>query len=230
LNCFILNIETSTKVCSVALQNGSNLVGERIDLSEGYSHAERLATMIKDLLDGFSVLPSELSAIAVSEGPGSYTGLRIGVSTAKGMAYALGIPLISVGSLHTLAKSVNENDFAANHTEKVLAVMDARRNEVYACTFLKGEPISDVKPKVLDTDELDSVQPNEKIILIGDGAQKVKDLKPNYEFVLLPEKIILASCMTEVALEKFNSKQFEDTAYFEPDYLKPFFTGGHYVT
>lgn len=216
---YILNIETSTKNCSVSLSQEGQIIALSEDFSQGFIHSEMLHQFIADLLKKNNVSFSELSAIAIDKGPGSYTGLRIGTSTAKGLCYALDIPLIAIESLEILAHAVQKLQGV------IIPMIDARRMEVYTtifdCNYKKIKPTEAV---VLS--EASFVEYTEKVYFVGDGAEKfqsVSQLK-NAEF-LYEIKYPSATQMGELAYQKFVQSDFEDLAYFEPFYLKEFYTG-----
>jgi len=213
---YILNIETATKNCSVALaKNGDTILCKEI-AEAGYSHAEKLHVFIEEILKETGVAVHELKAIAVSKGPGSYTGLRIGVSTAKGLCYALGIPLISVDTLQAMAKQV------AVETGLIVPMIDARRMEVYSAVFdANHTKIMEVQAEVLTEESYSDI--TEPIYFIGDCQDKCQTvlLKDNFHF--LPEIIFpSAQEMSALSYDKFTKNDFEDVAYFEPFYLKYF--------
>ena len=213
---YILNIETSTKNCSVALsQNGQLLLCKEI-AEQGYSHAEKLHVFIDEILAEASIQFSELSAVAVSSGPGSYTGLRIGVSAAKGLCYALGIPLISIDTLTSLAHQVKQTDGC------IVPMIDARRMEVYSAVFNhEKEMIREVEAQIITSDSFAEI--TDTIYFIGDSNEKVKSIlnQPNHVFL---DNFIYPSAQQMCALSfaKFQSNEFEDLAYYEPFYLKDF--------
>lgn len=213
---YILNIETSTKNCSVALsQNGQLLLCKEI-ADQGYSHAEKLHVFIDEILAETSVGFSQLSAIAVSSGPGSYTGLRIGVSAAKGLCYALGIPLISIDTLTSMAHKV---DLLHGY---IIPMIDARRMEVYSAIFNpKKEMVRAVEAQIITNESFAEIE--ETIYFIGDSNQKVKEIlnKPNHIFL---DELMYPSAqqMSALSFQKFQNNEFEDLAYYEPYYLKDF--------
>lgn len=216
----ILSIETATKSCSVALAKNGQLVDCIEEVSEKYSHAEQLTVFIESILAKHQFKMKDLDAIAISSGPGSYTGLRIGVSTAKGLCYALDIPLISVSTLEAMAE-LKKTDF----TEHMLCPMiDARRMEVY-CAMFSNEGQTEVQAKVIDEDSFAAELENGPVLFFGDGADKCQDTlrHPNAQFELgvYPS----ARGMIALAQQKFSEKQFEDLAYYEPFYLKEFVAG-----
>lgn len=213
---YILNIETATKNCSVSIAaNGKTLVCKEIS-ELGYSHAEKLHLFIQDVIQEATISFSQLSAIAVSQGPGSYTGLRIGVSAAKGLSYSLQIPLIAVDTLAALAQQVSQNDGF------IVPMIDARRMEVYSAIFDSNkQKIREVQAEIITSESFESI--SEKIYFIGDSNEKVKSVltKPNFVF-LDTIKYPSANEMSSISYKKFIEKKFEDVAYFEPYYLKDF--------
>lgn len=213
---YILNIETATKNCSVSVaKNGVTILCKEI-AEQGYSHAERLHVFINEIISEAGIALSDLSAIAVSQGPGSYTGLRIGVSAAKGLCYALDLPLIAIDTLASLANQVKANDGF------VIPMIDARRMEVYSAIFnSEKEKIREVRAEVLTEDSFSTI--TEIIYFIGDSNEKAKSIlsKPNYVFldgIQFPS----ANEMSSFSYQKFLNNEFEDVAYFEPYYLKDF--------
>jgi tRNA threonylcarbamoyladenosine biosynthesis protein TsaB len=213
---YILNIETATKNCSVSLaKNGETILCKEI-AEQGYSHAEKLHVFIEEILKETGIGVNDLNGIAVSKGPGSYTGLRIGVSSAKGLCYALGIPLISVDTLQVLAKQVViENGL-------IVPMLDARRMEVYSAIFDKSySKIKEVQAEIL-TENSYAASP-ETFYFIGDCQEKCKTVLTAANLHFLPEIVFpSASEMSALSYEKFINNDFEDVAYFEPFYLKDF--------
>jgi tRNA threonylcarbamoyladenosine biosynthesis protein TsaB len=215
----ILSIETATSVCSVALHNEQ---GEMIALAELFQenvHAQKLMPLIDALLQQGGVSRGELVAMAVSSGPGSYTGLRIGVSTAKGLAYALGLPLISVDTLDALARRAAAFIDAAH---AVVPMIDARRMEVY-CKVLDGQmsELVPLAPLIIDEKSFDPYLSSGKVFFLGDANEKVREVIKHENAVFVP-LLNSASTVGEIAAVKFQEKEFEDVAYFEPNYLKEF--------
>ena len=212
----ILNIETATKNCSVALSKDGKTLAIRELSEQNYSHAEKLHVFIEELLLETNVALKDLKAISVSQGPGSYTGLRIGVSSAKGLCYALSIPLIAVDTLEILARKIN----ISNGT--ILPMIDARRLEVYSAFFDSNyAKIREIKAEIIDKN---SFQDETEILhLIGDGAMKFKEILTDEKFKYYPEiQFPSAAEMSLISFQKFQNNQFEDVAYFEPFYLKDF--------
>jgi tRNA threonylcarbamoyladenosine biosynthesis protein TsaB len=213
---YILNLETSTKNCSVSLaENGKTVLCKEIS-EQGFSHAEKLHVFIEEILQEVNINITQLEAIAVSKGPGSYTGLRIGVSSAKGLCYALGIPLISIDTMQILAKKVAVTDGL------IVPMIDARRMEVYSAIFdANHNKISEVKAEVLTENSYQDFDQN--VYFIGDCQEKCKTVltKDNFHFI---SEIVFPSAneMSALSFEKFQNNDFEDVAYFEPFYLKDF--------
>ncbi len=223
----ILSIETGTDICSVALANDGELMALR-ESDEGRDHAKKVALFVDELLRETGVQPSDLDAIAVGKGPGSYTGLRIGVSFAKGMCYALDIPLIAVGSLDALTEVAREDYDAGildvedeDWTKAVLCPMvDARRMEVYAQIFdTEGKSLSNVVAEVVTEQSFTSWRNESRFIIFGNGAAKCLDMLDD---ALLVDVVPSARGIVRLAEKAFNAGHFEDLAYFEPFYLKEF--------
>ena len=222
----ILSIETGTDICSVALANDGELMALR-ESDEGRDHAKKVALFVDELLRETGVQPSDLDAIAVGKGAGSYTGLRIGVSFAKGMCYALNIPLIAIGSLDALTEVARE-DFDAGILDiedeewtkaKLCPLVDARRMEVYAQVFdNEGKTLTDVVAEVV-TEESFKQWRKDKFVIFGNGAKKCTELLSDAIFV---EVAPSARGIVRLAEEAFKAEKFEDLAYFEPFYLKEF--------
>ena len=214
---YILNIETSTTNCSVALSENGSVVGLKEDNSLNYSHAERLHVYIDDVLKAAKVSIDQLDAIAISKGPGSYTGLRIGVSAAKGLCYALNVPLISVPTLEALAHQVEVPKGA------IVAMLDARRQEVYSAMF--DEHFSEIRPteaEVLTPESYQELLESSDVYFIGNGVTKTKALITHKNAHFIEDKLPSAQQMCALSFEKFKVSNFEDVAYFEPFYLKDF--------
>jgi len=223
----ILNIETSTEVCSVSLaQNGSTLFKK--ESKEGLNHSKVLTVFIEDLFKENNIQLNTIDAVAVSKGPGSYTGLRIGVSVAKGLCYGLDIPLISVNSLEILGIFAAKNQEKYNLKNDGSAVLfcpmiDARRMEVYTALYnSKGEEIRPVSAEIIDEHFISDMLESHKVLFFGNGAEKCKNIIKNENAIFEGPMITSAEFMQQLTEEKFNKKQFEDVAYFEPFYLKNF--------
>jgi tRNA threonylcarbamoyladenosine biosynthesis protein TsaB len=213
---YILNIETATKNCSVALSKDGHIILCKEIAEEGYSHAERLHVFIEAIIQEAGISFQNLNAIAVSQGPGSYTGLRIGVSAAKGLCYALNIPLIAVDTLQVLASQ-------AKITEGLIVPMlDARRMEVYSAIFnSKLEKQRDIQAEIITENSFETIP--DTIYFVGDCAEKCQSVLLKSNFIFLEEvKYPSAKEMGLLSFAKFQNNDFEDVAYFEPYYLKDF--------
>ena len=212
---YILNLETSTKNCSVSLaKNGETILCKEI-AEQGYSHAEKLHVFIEEIVNEANLNFSEIKAVAVSKGPGSYTGLRIGVSAAKGLCYALQIPLISIDTMQVLAKK-------ANFDGLIVPMIDARRMEVYSAIFDKNHnKIKEVEAEILTENSYQDF--DQTIYFVGDCQEKCQTVLIKDNFKFLPEIVFpSANEMSQLSFEKFQNNDFEDVAYFEPFYLKDF--------
>ncbi len=213
----ILNIETATKNCSVALSNDDNLLSLKEYAGEGYSHAEKLHVFIDEIIKENKLNYNEIDAIAVSMGPGSYTGLRIGVSTAKGLAYALQIPLIAVSTLEHLAYKIKAKDAF------IIPVLDARRMEVYSAIFNEDyTKIRDVKAEIVEANTYDYFLDKKSTYFVGDAVPKLKDVIQHPNAMFSTQLFPSAKEMIKPAFQKYQNSDFEDVAYFEPFYLKDF--------
>ncbi len=213
---YILNIETATKNCSVALAKAGKTILCKEMAEEGYSHAEKLHVFIAEILQELQLNFKDLAAIAVSQGPGSYTGLRIGVSAAKGLCFALGIPMIAVDTLKILASKAAITDGV------IVPMIDARRMEVYSAVFnARFEKIREVKAEIITADSFSEI--NETIYFVGDSNEKVKSVLSNENFVFLDQMVYpSAKEMSQWSFDQFVKNDFVDVAYFEPYYLKDF--------
>jgi len=223
----ILNIETSTEICSVTLaKKGELLFNEK--KTEGLNHSELLTVFIEELFRENDFSMNNLDAVAVSKGPGSYTGLRIGVSVAKGLCYALDKPLISVGALDAMADytSRHPDDYINNATEQnilLCPMIDARRMEVYTAIYnVKGEKIEPVKAEIIDENSFSSLLAQHQILIFGNGAEKCKPHLKNANALFAGPSETSARFMQNLSQYKYNKKDFENVAYFEPFYLKNF--------
>lgn len=219
----LILIETSTVACSAAISVGDRIVGYR-ESDEPKAHASCLAVFIDGLLKEQGISAKECSAVAVSNGPGSYTGLRVGVSTAKGISFGAGIPVISVGTLDTLAYQAITENLLPDGCRTIVPMIDARRMEVYCSAFdTDGNETGKTEAAILDTGSFTEITDKGKTLFIGDGAEKFAKLLDGsrldaYFHQCCPK----ASAMAIPALKKYLNAQFEDTAYFEPFYLKEF--------
>ncbi|EAZ95466.1 hypothetical protein FBBAL38_07190 [Flavobacteria bacterium BAL38] len=212
----ILNIETATKNCSVALAKEGKTIACKEIAEQNFSHAEKLHVFIEELLLENQLIFSDLAAIAVSQGPGSYTGLRIGVSSAKGFCYALNIPLIAIDTLQLLANQVRIDDGI------IISMIDARRMEVFSAFYDKNQlQIRTTLAEIIDETSYSEI--SEKIHLLGDGAAKFKEVLTDEKFVFHSDVVFpSANEMSKLSFNKYQKQDFVDVAYFEPYYLKDF--------
>ncbi len=232
----ILLLETATESCSVALSRADEIIAEKY-INQPKAHATLLAKYIKDILSENNLTIDDCSAIAVSEGPGSYTGLRVGVSCAKGLCYGADKPLIGVGTLDTIAQCAIDNNLMQNGSQSsridcsvsatghIIPMIDARRMEVYSAIFdANGKALSKTEAVILDENSFAKELEAGPVLFTGNGAEKFKPLvkHPNAIFA---EQLPHASGMRIIAAEKLNKKEFKDCAYFEPFYLKDFVAG-----
>ncbi|MCL6274884.1 tRNA (adenosine(37)-N6)-threonylcarbamoyltransferase complex dimerization subunit type 1 TsaB [Muricauda sp. 2012CJ35-5] len=214
----ILNLETATTNCSVSISDGDKVICLKENNAINYSHSEQLHVYIKEALEEASLSFSNLDAIAVSKGPGSYTGLRIGVSAAKGLAFSLNIPLISIPTLQSMASQVK-----AATDEVIIPVLDARRMEVYSAVYnSEWKEIRETQAEIIEAGSFAKFKEYSKILIAGNGAEKCKDLLKDDVFSFNTEIVPSAREMAGIAYPKFLNKDFEDVAYFEPYYLKDF--------
>lgn len=215
----ILCIETATTNCSIALGVDGEVLALKEDYNNNYSHAERLHLYIKDILDENKFSPEELDAFAVSKGPGSYTGLRIGVSAAKGLSFGLDRPLISVPTLQALALQVD-----AEAGGVVVPMLDARRMEVYTAGFSDRAQVFDTRAMILEPDSFKAYLDQGRVTFIGNGVAKFREICSHENAIFMQNGLPSAKEMVVLAEEKFQQGIYEDTAYFEPYYLKDFLT------
>ena len=221
----ILCLETATTNCSVALSVDGSVLAFKEDnpnneSTKGFSHAEKLHLYIDQVLQEAHSDKSKLDAVAVSKGPGSYTGLRIGVSAAKGLCFALDLPLISINTLRSLMMKVtSENEY-------VIPMLDARRMEVYSAIFSEGKEIRKTEAQILTEDSFIEYLEKGKCTFIGDGAEKFSEICTHTNAEFITNKLPSAIEMAKLSEEKFSKVDFESVAYFEPYYLKDFVAGG----
>jgi len=216
----ILALETATTNCSVSISKKGEIIGLKEDFNENYSHSEKLHCYIEDILSECDLNLSELDAIAVSKGPGSYTGLRIGVSAAKGLCFSLEIPLISINTLESLAHQI-EDEY-----DTIIPMLDARRMEVYSSVYSKDRvQIMKTQAEILNERSFSEFSNTGKICFIGNGVKKYKEICPYSNADFLEDNQPSAKEMGPLAYTKFLKKEFEDVAYFEPYYLKDFISG-----
>lgn len=213
----ILSIETSTPVCSVAVHDSGRLLSLS-EITESGAHAERLMQLLVDVVEKAGLQLNEVDAIAVSEGPGSYTGLRIGVSTAKGLAFGLNLPLISINTLQALASAVVAEDGAL-----IIPVLDARRMEVYREIFDSNLiSVSKLDSEILEEGVFQNFLEKGKVYFIGDALEKLKTVVSSENAQFVSDLTFSAAHLGKLAWDKFQNQDFADLAYFVPNYLKEF--------
>jgi len=216
---FILNIETSTKNCSVSLSENGKIISLK-EINDGnYSHAEKLHVFIDSVLNKIGIKLQQLDAVAISKGPGSFTGLRIGVSAAKGLCFSLDIPLISVSTLQSLALQITADNGL------IIPMLDARRMEVYSAIYdTNNNLVRAIEAQILDETSFQNYLESQLVYFVGDGVSKTKNLISHPNAVFVDDKLPSADEMGMLAFEKFQQSNFENPAYFEPFYLKDFVT------
>lgn len=217
---YILCIETTTTNCSVSIAQDGKTIALLEENKENYSHSENLHVFVSNALEQVKISKSQLDAVAVSMGPGSYTGLRIGVSAAKGLCFALDIPLISIDTLHAFSFQVTkEYDF-------IIPMLDARRMEVYSCVFDSNKnKLEEIKAVILDETSFSKYLENGKVGFLGNANKKFKTVCNHPNAVFLEDKLPSANEMAALADMKYKKSDFENVAYFEPYYLKDFIRG-----
>ncbi len=220
----ILNIETATKNCSVSLaENGKTIALKEVN-DGSYSHAENLHVFIQDVLKDANKSLKDVAAVAVSKGPGSFTGLRIGVSTVKGLCYALDVPLIATNTLQALALQVTKEKGL------IIPMLDARRMEVYSAVFnTDNSQVREIQAQILDDTSFATYLDTNEVYFIGDGVAKTKEIITHKNAFFIDDKLPSANEMAKLSFDKFQQKDFEDVAYFEPFYLKDFVTNAKRV-
>tara|TARA_R110002051_G_scaffold69875_2_gene125681 strand:- start:2110 stop:2781 length:672 start_codon:yes stop_codon:yes gene_type:complete len=214
----LLNLETATTNCSVSLAKDGELVALKEFDSANYSHAEQLHIFIEDVLKEASISLQKINAIAVSKGPGSYTGLRIGVSAAKGLCFSLDIPLISVPTLESMAQQSENSKY-----DFIIPVLDARRMEVYSSVFDTDlKEIRETKAEIIREESFLEFAEKGTVLILGSGAEKCKEILNNNNFNFDTISVPSAREMAVLSYKKFKENDFENVAYFEPYYLKDF--------
>lgn len=213
----ILNIETATKNCSVSISRNGEIIALKEFNDGNYSHAEVLHSYIIDIVKEANISLNDLDAIAVSKGPGSYTGLRIGVSTAKGFCFAIEKPLIAIDTLTSLAHAISIEEGI------IIPLLDARRMEVYSAIFdHEYQQIRDIKAEIIDENSFSSYLNNQKVYFLGDGALKCQEIIKHTNTIFINAVDPSSKEMGKLAYEKYQKSNFENVAYFEPFYMKDF--------
>ncbi|MCB0478597.1 MAG: tRNA (adenosine(37)-N6)-threonylcarbamoyltransferase complex dimerization subunit type 1 TsaB [Crocinitomicaceae bacterium] len=220
---YILNIETATKVCSVSIsKDGQDYLLKEFE-GEQFSHSEMLNAFIEELIKESTIDFKDLNAVAISAGPGSYTGLRIGSSSAKGLCYALDIPLIAVHSMESMFAFIRRSypDY-----DLYVPMIDARRMEVYSAIYSsQGKELKSVSADILEVGIYDEYFQTKRVLIFGNGAEKSREVFQGDQFDFDEATNMSALGMNQISFEKYQQKRFEDLAYFEPNYLKDFIAG-----
>jgi tRNA threonylcarbamoyladenosine biosynthesis protein TsaB len=220
----IICLETATNLCSVALCDSAGVISLR-ESDESKSHASLITVYIDEILREQGMKAGDLQAVAVSKGPGSYTGLRIGVSVAKGIAYGASIPLIAIETTLSMFRGIREKPQYTNDDSLYCPMLDARRMEVYYAIYnSNGIKIKDISAEIINQNSFNNIPDTQKIIFFGNGALKCRDVISNKNAIFADDFSISAAHMQIPAFEAFKNFSFEDVAYFEPLYLKDFIT------
>jgi len=221
---YVLLVETSTRVCSAGIADENGMISIREDQSAQYSHSSQITNFMEEVVKEAGITFSNLDAVAVSKGPGSYTGLRIGVSVAKGFCYALDIPLLSVNSLYAMARVAQRT--LAEKPSFYIPMIDARRMEVYNAVLDPSlQPLRETMAEIIDGNSFSEYLEQGKVALFGDGAAKCRDTITHPNALFFDNIFPSATGLAEPAFEKLQKRDFEDVAYFEPFYLKDFVAG-----
>lgn len=220
-NNLILSVDTSTKVCSVAIHE-SGLLLANTERFEENSHAERLALLIKEACNIAKLKLEQLDAFALAKGPGSYTGLRIGSSSLKGLCFALDKPLITLSTLRIMAEGMFQ---MVDDDTLVCPMIDARRMEVYTAVYdSNGNAVLPEQAMIVDENSFSTLFAQHKILFAGNGSEKCKTIFTNKNALFVSDYHPFAKNMGELAFQSYKEKKFADVAYFEPEYLKEFYT------
>ena len=223
MNPTILYIETATDVCSVALSRGAEVIGLKEEAG-GNNHAKHLLPFVDEVLKQGGCTVSDLNGVAVSVGPGSYTGLRIGVSTAKGIAYTAGIPVMAVGTLESIAQGARESwTDASAEPLQIVPMLDARRMEVFTTRYsFDMQSLEEVSAKIVDENTFAELLSEHKVLFCGNGMPKCREILSANSNAFFAEVPVSAKNMLPAALRKWQNSDFENVAYFEPFYLKEY--------
>ncbi len=222
---FLLHIETATPLCSVALSQNDQLI-RAVESETPNAHSSFLSVYINELLEASGIEMHQLSAVSVSNGPGSYTGLRIGLSTAKGICYGLDIPLIVISTLQILAATELMENGSVSEKSLIIPLMDARRMEVYTAAYNNQlEEITPPHAMILDQESYKDLLSSNPCIFIGDGLEKATPiLSASKNFISGTQRYPKAEAMAMLAYEKYQKCEFADVAYIEPFYVKEVYT------
>jgi tRNA threonylcarbamoyladenosine biosynthesis protein TsaB len=222
-NITILHIETATDVCSVALSKGSEIIGVKEEAG-GNNHAKNLLPFVDEVLQQGGCKIADLNGVAVSIGPGSYTGLRIGVSTAKGIAYTAGIPVMAISTLEGIAQGAKALwAKSSDEQPQIIPMIDARRMEVFTSRYdFNMKPLEEVSAKIIDENTFAELLSEQKVLFCGNGMPKCRELLSTFPNACFIDAPVSAKNMLPTALRKWQNNDFENLAYFEPFYLKEY--------
>lgn len=223
MNPTILYIETATDVCSVALSKGAEIIGLKEEAG-GNNHAKHLLPFVDEVLKQAEASMTDINGVAVSIGPGSYTGLRIGVSTAKGIAYTAGIPVMAISTLESIAQGAKTLwSGTSTETVQIVPMIDARRMEVFTTRYdFDIRSLEEISSKIVDENTFAELLSKEKVLFCGNGMPKCKEILSAFPNAKFMDATISAKNMLPAALRKWQKQEFEDVAYFEPFYLKEY--------
>ena len=222
-NTNILYIETATDVCSVAISRGDEVIGLKEEAG-GNNHARNLLPFVEEALKQGGCTVKDLDGVAVSIGPGSYTGLRIGVSTAKGIAYTAGIPVMAIGTLEGIAQGAKQLwSEQSSENVQIVPMIDARRMEVFTTRFdYDMQPLEEISSKIIEENTFAELLSEQKVLFCGNGMPKCRELLSAFSNARFIDAPVSAKNMLPAALKKWQNTDFEDVAYFEPFYLKEY--------
>lgn len=223
MNPIIIHIETATDVCSVALSRGTEIIGLKEEAG-GNNHAKNLLPFVDEVLKQSGVNMTEINGVAVSIGPGSYTGLRIGVSTAKGIAYTASIPVMAISTLESIAQGAKTLwSGTSTETVQIVPMIDARRMEVFTTRYdFDMNSLEEVSAKIIDQNTFTELLSEQKVLFCGNGMPKCRELLSTFPNACFINAHVSAKNMLPTALKKWQNKDFENVAYFEPFYLKEY--------
>ena len=223
MNPTILHIETATDVCSVALSKGPEIIGLKEEAG-GNNHAKNLLPFVDEVLRQGGCKISDLQGVVVSIGPGSYTGLRIGVSTAKGIAYTAGIPVMAIGTLEGIAQGAKTLwAESAEEQPQIIPMIDARRMEVFTTRYdFEMNPLEEVSAKIIDENTFAELLDAQIVLFCGNGMPKCRELLSAHANARFLDAPVSAKNLLPAALKKWQHQEFENVAYFEPFYLKEY--------
>ena len=225
-SCLLL-IDTATEICSVSLALGEKIVACKENMN-GYAHAKELIPFVDEVMQEAKIEKQQITGVVLSIGPGSYTGLRIGASTAKGLCYALDVPLVAISTLQNIMMGARKE--FSNQELLFCPMIDARRQEVYTALFkYDGTPLEEVHAQIVEETTFETLLQKSQVVFCGNGMPKCREMLSHYPNALFSDIKLSSTHMLEKALLRFEQKQFEDIAYFEPFYLKEYVAAKSHV-